>query len=139
MPRIARSAVVNPDGSIGDDPSEEGRLLGCMCEAAGSRLAQHSQSLPFLSVGAVRTSWGTFLVRGQDEVVHAIEKRESACHSCSAPCRWCPPPARLPTAAHPLIAMPAAGLADWTHLPVVHGEDLQVLRYSNNQEYGAHW
>lgn len=42
-PHIARSTVVNPDGSISDDP--------------------------------IRTSWGTFLSRAQDEVVFAIEQR----------------------------------------------------------------
>ena len=42
-PHIARSTVVNSDGSIGDDP--------------------------------IRTSWGTFLARAQDEVVFAIEHR----------------------------------------------------------------
>lgn len=72
-PRIARSTVVNPDGSTGDDP--------------------------------IRTSWGTFLSRAQDEVVFAIEHR----------------------------------IANWTHLPVSHAEDMQVLRYQFNQTYGAHW
>ena len=30
-------------------------------------------------------------------------------------------------------------VAEWTHLPPVHGEDMQVLRYQNNQSYEAHW
>ncbi|PSC73401.1 putative trehalase [Micractinium conductrix] len=53
----------------------------------------------------IRTSWGTFLTRAQDEVVFAIEHR----------------------------------VANWSHLPVEHAEDMQVLRYQNNQTYGAHW
>lgn len=32
-----------------------------------------------------------------------------------------------------------AGLANWTHIPASHAEDMQVLRYQNMQTYGAHW
>lgn len=58
-----------------------------------------------ISEDNIRTSWGTFLTRGQDEVIYAIEHR----------------------------------LANWTHLPAGHAEDMQVLRYQFNQTYGAHW
>eukprot|EP00873_Tetraselmis_striata_P039995 jgi/Tetstr1/460259/TSEL_005559.t1 len=30
-------------------------------------------------------------------------------------------------------------LAIWTKIPEENGEDIQVLRYENGQEYGAHW
>eukprot|EP00951_Prasinocladus_malaysianus_P018762 scaffold150588_cov43-Prasinocladus_malaysianus.AAC.1 len=30
-------------------------------------------------------------------------------------------------------------IAFWTKIPVANGEDIQVLRYENRQEYGAHW
>eukprot|EP00193_Tetraselmis_chui_P006702 CAMPEP_0177754512 /NCGR_PEP_ID=MMETSP0491_2-20121128/2050_1 /TAXON_ID=63592 /ORGANISM="Tetraselmis chuii, Strain PLY429" /LENGTH=352 /DNA_ID=CAMNT_0019269903 /DNA_START=203 /DNA_END=1261 /DNA_ORIENTATION=- len=30
-------------------------------------------------------------------------------------------------------------IAEWTLLPVEHGEGLQVLRYNNGQKYDAHW
>ncbi|KAI3432297.1 hypothetical protein D9Q98_003857 [Chlorella vulgaris] len=53
----------------------------------------------------IRTSWGTFLQRGQDEVIYNVEHR----------------------------------LAAWMHVPVEHAEDMQVLKYQNNQTYGAHW
>ncbi|XP_024993525.1 probable prolyl 4-hydroxylase 10 isoform X2 [Cynara cardunculus var. scolymus] len=53
----------------------------------------------------VRTSSGTFLERGQDETVRAIEKR----------------------------------IADFTFLPVEHGEGLQVLHYEVGQKYEPHY
>nr|XP_043634509.1 probable prolyl 4-hydroxylase 10 [Erigeron canadensis] len=53
----------------------------------------------------VRTSSGTFLKRGQDETVRAIEKR----------------------------------IADFTFLPVEHGEGLQVLHYEVGQKYEPHF
>ncbi|PWA50233.1 Oxoglutarate/iron-dependent dioxygenase [Artemisia annua] len=53
----------------------------------------------------VRTSSGTFLDRGQDETVRAIEKR----------------------------------IADFTFLPVEHGEGLQVLHYEVGQKYEPHY
>lgn len=30
-------------------------------------------------------------------------------------------------------------IANWSHLPVHHGEGLQVLRYQRAQKYEAHW
>lgn len=30
-------------------------------------------------------------------------------------------------------------IARWTHLPVAHGEPIEVLRYQNGQKYDAHW
>lgn len=30
-------------------------------------------------------------------------------------------------------------LAHWTHIPVLHGEDLQVLQYEPGQKYEEHW
>lgn len=30
-------------------------------------------------------------------------------------------------------------VAEWTHLPPSHAEDMQVLRYQHSQQYGAHW
>ncbi|KAL4577727.1 hypothetical protein LXL04_013840 [Taraxacum kok-saghyz] len=53
----------------------------------------------------VRTSSGTFLRRGQDKTVQAIEKR----------------------------------IADFTFLPVEHGEGLQVLHYEVGQKYEPHY
>lgn len=53
----------------------------------------------------IRTSYGTFIRRLQDDVMAAVEQR----------------------------------LADWTQLPAVHQEDLQVLRYDIGQKYGAHY
>lgn len=53
----------------------------------------------------VRTSSGTFLERGRDEVVKRIEKR----------------------------------IADWTFIPVDHGEGLQVLHYEVGQKYESHF
>ncbi|KAI5418766.1 probable prolyl 4-hydroxylase 10 [Lathyrus oleraceus] len=52
----------------------------------------------------VRTSTGTFLLRGQDKIVRNIEKR----------------------------------IADFTFIPVEHGEDLQILHYEVGQEYVPH-
>ncbi|PRW32905.1 Prolyl 4-hydroxylase subunit alpha-2 isoform A [Chlorella sorokiniana] len=56
-------------------------------------------------ISDIRTSSGTFLERGQDDVIAGIEER----------------------------------IARWTLLPVGNGEGLQVLHYSKNQEYQAHW
>ncbi|CAI8608972.1 unnamed protein product [Vicia faba] len=52
----------------------------------------------------VRTSTGTFLKRGQDQIVRNIEKR----------------------------------IADFTFIPVEHGEELQILHYEVGQEYVPH-
>eukprot|EP00798_Chlamydomonas_sp_ICE-L_P030513 gene30513-35541_t len=30
-------------------------------------------------------------------------------------------------------------IAEWTGLPVSHGEPIEVLRYKNGQKYDAHW
>lgn len=46
-------------------------------------------------------SYGTFLKRGSDPVLTAIDER----------------------------------IANWVHIPASHGEDMQVLRYSQNQFY----
>ncbi|KAI5418769.1 probable prolyl 4-hydroxylase 10 [Lathyrus oleraceus] len=54
---------------------------------------------------SVRTSSGTFLQRGHDQIVRNIEKR----------------------------------IADFTHIPVEHGEPLQVLRYKVGQKYAPHY
>ncbi|XP_058767355.1 probable prolyl 4-hydroxylase 3 [Vicia villosa] len=51
-----------------------------------------------------RTSTGTFLYRGQDQIVKNIEKR----------------------------------IADFTFIPIEHGEELQVLHYEVGQEYVPH-
>eukprot|EP00270_Netrium_digitus_P019404 TRINITY_DN7645_c0_g1_i1.p1 TRINITY_DN7645_c0_g1~~TRINITY_DN7645_c0_g1_i1.p1 ORF type:complete len:307 (+),score=79.78 TRINITY_DN7645_c0_g1_i1:269-1189(+) len=53
----------------------------------------------------VRTSSGTFLLRGEDEVVRAIEER----------------------------------IADYTFIPVEHGENIQVLHYEEGQKYEQHY
>ncbi|KAL5063628.1 hypothetical protein RYX36_025365 [Vicia faba] len=53
---------------------------------------------------SVRTSTGTFLKRGQDQIVRNIEKR----------------------------------IADFTFIPVEHGEELQILHYEVGQEYVPH-
>ncbi|XP_057542614.1 probable prolyl 4-hydroxylase 10 [Amaranthus tricolor] len=53
----------------------------------------------------VRTSSGTFLPRGRDKIVRAIEQR----------------------------------IADFTFLPVEHGEGLQVLHYEVGQKYEPHF
>ncbi|CAA6673528.1 unnamed protein product [Spirodela intermedia] len=53
----------------------------------------------------VRTSSGTFLKRGQDKIIRAIEKR----------------------------------IADFTFIPVEHGEGLQILHYEFGQKYEPHW
>ncbi|CAD7699943.1 unnamed protein product [Ostreobium quekettii] len=38
----------------------------------------------------------------------------------------------------PIIEAIENRLASWTQVPAENGEDLQVLRYANNQSYGAH-
>lgn len=38
-----------------------------------------------------------------------------------------------------VIAEIEARIAEWTHLPPELGEPIQVLRYQNGQQYGAHW
>eukprot|EP01018_Ginkgo_biloba_P017841 Gb_02141 [translate_table: standard] len=53
----------------------------------------------------VRTSSGTFLSRGQDKVVKAIEKR----------------------------------IADFTFIPIEHGEGIQILHYEVGQKYDPHY
>lgn len=53
---------------------------------------------------AIRTSDGSFIARGADEVIADIERR----------------------------------IAEWSHVPVEHGEGLQVLRYEVGQKYEAH-
>ncbi|KAJ0966885.1 hypothetical protein J5N97_023802 [Dioscorea zingiberensis] len=53
----------------------------------------------------VRTSSGTFLKRGRDKTIRAIEKR----------------------------------IADFTFIPVEHGEGLQVLHYEVGQKYESHF
>lgn len=53
----------------------------------------------------VRTSSGTFLRRGQDEVIRKIEQR----------------------------------IADFTFIPVSHGEGIQVLHYQKGQKYEGHY
>ncbi|RDX67483.1 putative prolyl 4-hydroxylase 10 [Mucuna pruriens] len=53
----------------------------------------------------VRTSSGTFLARGRDQIVKNIEKR----------------------------------IADFTFIPVEHGEGLQVLHYEVGQKYEPHF
>ncbi|CAI9111000.1 OLC1v1011131C1 [Oldenlandia corymbosa var. corymbosa] len=53
----------------------------------------------------VRTSSGTFLPRGRDKTIRAIEKR----------------------------------IADFTFIPVEHGEGLQVLHYEVGQKYEPHY
>ncbi|ONK79716.1 uncharacterized protein A4U43_C01F9310 [Asparagus officinalis] len=53
----------------------------------------------------VRTSSGTFLQRGRDKVIKAIEKR----------------------------------IADFTFIPVEHGEGLQILHYEVGQKYEPHY
>ncbi|XP_008778322.1 probable prolyl 4-hydroxylase 3 [Phoenix dactylifera] len=53
----------------------------------------------------VRTSSGTFLQRGRDKIIRAIEKR----------------------------------IADYTFIPVEHGEGLQVLHYEVGQKYEPHF
>lgn len=53
----------------------------------------------------VRTSSGTFLVRGRDKIVQRIEKR----------------------------------IADFTFIPVEHGEGLQILHYEVGQKYEPHY
>lgn len=53
----------------------------------------------------VRTSSGTFLPRGRDKIIRAIEKR----------------------------------IADFTFIPVEHGEGLQVLHYEVGQKYEPHF
>ncbi|GAA0153236.1 protein modifying enzyme [Lithospermum erythrorhizon] len=53
----------------------------------------------------VRTSSGTFLRRGRDRIIRAIEKR----------------------------------IADYTFIPVDHGEGLQVLHYEVGQKYEPHF
>ena len=52
----------------------------------------------------IRTSDGSFIARGGDDVVADIERR----------------------------------IAEWSHVPVDHGEGLQVLRYAPGQKYEAH-
>ncbi|KAJ6828596.1 putative prolyl 4-hydroxylase 3 [Iris pallida] len=53
----------------------------------------------------VRTSSGTFLKRGRDKIIRAIEKR----------------------------------IADFTFIPVEHGEGLQILHYEVGQKYEPHY
>ncbi|CAL1361100.1 unnamed protein product [Linum trigynum] len=53
----------------------------------------------------VRTSSGTFLARGRDQVIRDIEKR----------------------------------IADFTFIPVEHGEGLQILHYEVGQKYEPHF
>ncbi|XP_030447109.1 probable prolyl 4-hydroxylase 3 isoform X1 [Syzygium oleosum] len=53
----------------------------------------------------VRTSSGTFLLRGRDKIIRDIEKR----------------------------------IADFTFIPVEHGEGLQILHYEVGQKYDAHY
>ncbi|XVF59846.1 hypothetical protein PTKIN_Ptkin07bG0308300 [Pterospermum kingtungense] len=53
----------------------------------------------------VRTSSGTFLPRGRDEIIRNIEKR----------------------------------IADFTFIPVEHGEGLQILHYEVGQKYEPHY
>ena len=53
---------------------------------------------------AIRTSDGSFIARGADEVIADIERR----------------------------------IAEWSHVPVEHGEGMQVLRYEVGQKYEAH-
>ncbi|KAF8405463.1 hypothetical protein HHK36_010369 [Tetracentron sinense] len=53
----------------------------------------------------VRTSFGTFLKRGQDQIIRKIEKR----------------------------------IADFTFMPVEHGEGLQFLHYEVGQKYEPHY
>lgn len=53
----------------------------------------------------VRTSSGTFLARGHDEVISGMEKR----------------------------------IAEFTFIPIEHGEGLQVLHYEVGQEYQPHY
>lgn len=38
-----------------------------------------------------------------------------------------------------VIAALEERIAEWTHIPPEHGEPLQVLRYMDGQQYGAHW
>lgn len=38
-----------------------------------------------------------------------------------------------------VIATVEQKIAEWTHLPPDHGEPLQILRYVDGQQYGAHW
>lgn len=39
----------------------------------------------------------------------------------------------------PIVGDIERRLAMWTKVPEENGEDIQVLRYENGQEYGAHW
>jgi hypothetical protein len=94
-PHIQRSSVVNADGSVTDDPSEILLLSTVNPPVVPARCRFHrpqeSPPLPCCSVlaccctlcpalllCAVRTSWGTFLQRGQDEVIYNVEHRLAA-------------------------------------------------------------
>lgn len=52
----------------------------------------------------IRTSDGTFMARGADDVIADIERR----------------------------------ISEWSHVPIDHGEGIQVLRYVDGQRYDAH-
>ena len=111
---------------------------------------------------AVRTSWGTFLTRGQDEVIYAIEHRlanwthlpagHAGAHAsrhrpAGRPavqlCRWLLRPAHCrsevlqlagPRRVRLRACWPALTCAPrWTPLLSPSAEDMQVLRYQFNQ------
>eukprot|EP00798_Chlamydomonas_sp_ICE-L_P006528 gene6528-3170_t len=39
----------------------------------------------------------------------------------------------------PIIAGIEERIAEWSHVPPHHGEQIQILRYENGQKYDAHW
>ena len=77
----------------------------------------------------VRTSTGTFFGRGQDEVIHGIEKRIALVRSGLS----------TPAACHSsCFSFTPLALLQVSHLPAENGEGLQILHYVNGQKYEPH-
>lgn len=66
---------------------------------------------------------------------------ESVCWTCKLPS----PPTPTSCIWHcrrlqdPVVETIETRLAAWTKLEIVHQEDMQILRYSDGQKYGAHY
>eukprot|EP01024_Parvocaulis_polyphysoides_P021430 TRINITY_DN20142_c0_g2_i2.p1 TRINITY_DN20142_c0_g2~~TRINITY_DN20142_c0_g2_i2.p1 ORF type:complete len:386 (-),score=35.09 TRINITY_DN20142_c0_g2_i2:402-1559(-) len=76
-----------------------------LIKLSSRRLKRSQVGTSNVQVSDVRTSYGMFIQRFQDEIVTRVQQK----------------------------------VANWTHLPIEYQEDMQILRYSEGQEYKEHF
>ena len=111
----------------------------CLCWSSETSAVQAKPSMTKSTVvdnetgksmdSTVRTSTGTFFGRGQDEVIHGIEKRIALVRrGLSIPADCC----------SSCFSFTPLTLLQVSHLPAENGEGLQILHYVNGQKYEPH-